>query len=114
MSPDPAGRGTDEPAGDPFHDRWVAVLTELELSVDDAEASLRANQPPPARPWAPPSGLGPMPAALRTRAELLVSRQTEVARQITEAASMGRRQARAMRSMRAMGPAVPVYVDTAG
>lgn len=99
---------------DAFHDRWVAVLAEMELSVDEAEAGLRASEPPAARPWTPPSGLGPMPRSLRTRAEVLVARQTEVARRITEAASMGRRQARAMRSMRATGPAVPVYVDTAG
>lgn len=116
VSPEPNGPGptTPETSADAFHDRWVAVLTELELDVDDAESSLRANQPPPARPWTPPSGIGPMPASLRIRAEALVSRQTEVARQISEAASMGRKQARAVRSMRAMGPAVPVYVDTAG
>ncbi|WP_185972481.1 hypothetical protein [Georgenia yuyongxinii] len=55
-----------------------------------------------------------MPASLRTRAAALLERQTEVARQISEAASMNRRQARAVQAMRASGPARPVYVDMAG
>jgi hypothetical protein len=100
---------------DAFHARWVDALTALELDVADAEASLTGDHTPERRdPWTPPEGLGPMPASLRTRAEALLERQTEVARQITEAASMSRRQARAVQAMRANGPARPVYVDMAG
>ncbi|MPV38440.1 hypothetical protein [Georgenia subflava] len=107
---------TSGPASDDlFHERWVAALTALEVDVDEAERSLTGDHVPAGRdPWTPPGGLGPLPAALRTRAEELLARQLEVARQVTEAASMGRRQARAVQAMRANGPARPVYVDMAG
>ncbi|GAA1648118.1 hypothetical protein [Georgenia ruanii] len=109
------GEGGHRRGDDAFHARWVDALTELELDVADAEASLTGDHTPSRRdPWTPPEGLGPMPASLRTRAEALLERHTEVARQITEAASMSRRQARAVQAMRANGPARPVYVDMAG
>ena len=110
VSPD----GSQHP-DDAFHARWAAALTDLELDVAEAEASLHADHAPaPSTDWQPPTNLGPLPASLRTRAEALLARQTEVARQVTEAAALSRRHARAVQSMRANGPARPVYVDMAG
>ncbi|WP_127126568.1 hypothetical protein [Georgenia sp. SYP-B2076] len=98
-----------------FHARWAAALTELELDVAEAEASLNADHlATRTTPWQAPTDLGPLPAELRTRAETLLARQMEVARQVTEAARLSRRHARAVQAMRANGPARPVYVDMAG
>jgi hypothetical protein len=109
----PDGGNTGDAAE--WHGRWVAALAALELDVAEAEANLAHDHLPPAKdPWTPPAGLGPLPAALRTRAQVLLERQTEVARQLAEAASMSRRQARAVQAMRAGGPARPVYIDAAG
>ncbi|MFD1505472.1 hypothetical protein ACFSBG_07280 [Georgenia yuyongxinii] len=111
-----AGGGARTGAGEEgFHARWVAALTELEVDVAEAERSLTGDHMPERRdPWQPPQELGPMPASLRTRAQALLERQTEVARQVAEAAAMSRKQARAVQAMRANGPARPVYVDMAG
>ncbi|WP_448070885.1 hypothetical protein [Georgenia yuyongxinii] len=93
----------------------MAALAELEIGVEEAKRSLTGDHLPERRdPWTPPHDLGPMPASLRTRAQTLLDRQTEVARQIAEAAAMSRKQARAVQAMRANGPARPVYVDMAG
>lgn len=95
--------------------RWAQALGDLELEVDQAEALLAVDHLPEGqRGWVPPRGLGPLPASLRTRAEALVQRQTEVAQRLAEAACHARRHATAAQALRAQGPARPVYVDTAG
>jgi hypothetical protein len=107
-------RGAAAPA-DAWLDRWSSALAELQLEVDLAEALLASDHLPPGRrAWVPPTGLGPLPAPLRARAEALLERQTEVARRLAEAASLARRHASAVQVLRADGPARPVYVDTAG
>ncbi|PVU84182.1 hypothetical protein DDP54_10640 [Cellulomonas sp. WB94] len=98
---------------------WSAALAVLELDVAQAEAQLAAaHTSAPVltspRAWAPPVGLGPLPASLKTRAEALLDRQISVGRRIAEAANLSRRQAAAAEGMRSRPPAVPVYLDTEG
>jgi hypothetical protein len=112
VSADPATRA---PGADPWLERWSAALAELQLEVDLAEALLASDHLPEGRRgWVPPTGLGPLPASLRARAEALLDRQAEVGRRLAEAASLARRHASAVQVLRAGGPARPVYVDTAG
>lgn len=93
---------------------WEAALEALELDVDQVERALAlrdiALDPPD--PWRPPSGLGPLPAALADRARALLDRQIEVSRRVAEAAALARRHARAAQAMRSAPEASPVYLDT--
>lgn len=97
---------------------WSHALTELELDVAQAEALLRADHEATAavrtHPWAPPTGLGPLPASLAQRAQALLDRQLDVARRTAEAALLSRRHLVAVDAMRERPPAVPVYLDTEG
>ena len=113
------------PAGSPaWSAAWADALAELEMSVDEAEALLRAaHSSGPVDVdaiasvgygWRPPTHLGQLPAPLADRARALVDRQLRVARQLAEAAAHSRRQLRAVESMRATAEASPVYLDTAG
>lgn len=100
---------------DPFRERWEQALTELELDLAETEAMLNGDHlTPPTTSWEPPTGLGPLPEPLLERARLLVERQAEVARRLSEALVLSRRQARLNESLKAGGPRRPVYVDTAG
>ena len=93
---------------------WEDALGALELDLALAEQMLvlgHIAQDPPDR-WAPPVGLGPLPATLVDRARTLLDRQIAVARQVAEAADLSRRHSRAVQAMRTQPPAVPVYVDT--
>lgn len=93
---------------------WEAALQALELDVEQVERTLAlrdiALDPPD--PWRPPSGLGPLPAALADRARALLDRQIEVSRRVAEAAALARRHARAAQAMRSAPEASPVYLDT--
>lgn len=109
---------------------WTRALEDLELDVAAAESLLvatRHGREVPAvhgpdrvggvrsgdRPaWRPPSGLGPLPASLQSRAQALLERQLDVARRTAEAALLSRRHSQAAEAMRARPPAVPVYLDT--
>lgn len=93
---------------------WEAALSALELDVETAEhmLTLRDISADPPDPWAPPAGLGPLPAALAERAAALLDRQVEVTRQVAEAALLARRHSRAAQAMRSAAPASPVYIDT--
>ncbi len=111
-----AGVGSAAPAWDTA---WSDALAELELSVDEAEALLRAGHaertgPLRAATWQPPSGLGQLPAPLVDRARAILTRQLRVAQQLAEAAAHSRRQLRAVDGMRADSEASPVFIDTAG
>ncbi|WP_149203363.1 hypothetical protein [Actinotalea subterranea] len=93
---------------------WEAALTALELDVEAAERMLALDHiadTPPRDPWAPPVGLGPLPAALGDRALALLDRQIEVGRRMAEAADLSRRHGRAAQALRSGAPSVPVYVD---
>lgn len=92
---------------------WTAALDELELDLVVAEQMLaldRIAEAPPDR-WAPPVGLGPLPAPLADRARALLSRQVEAGRRLAEAADLSRRQLQAARALRSTAPPVPVYLD---
>lgn len=93
---------------------WEAALTALELDVETAEhmLTLRDITASPPDPWAPPVGLGPLPAVLTARATAVFDRQVEVSRRVAEAALLTRRHSRAARAMRSAPPASPVYIDT--
>jgi hypothetical protein len=101
---------------------WADALAELEMSVAEAESLLLAARRPEGpdasalaiRTWTPPTHLGQLPAPLADRARALVDRQLRVARQLAEAAALGRRQLRALEGMRGTAEATPVYLDTAG
>ncbi|NMM15973.1 MAG: hypothetical protein HHJ14_02210 [Cellulomonas sp.] len=105
-------------AGSAWEVAWSAALTDMELSLAQAESLLRASHSTspgssPA-PWYPPVGLGPLPASLVVRAQALLDRQLDVARRTGEAANFSRRQAIAAQGMRSRPPAVPVYIDADG
>lgn len=94
---------------------WEAALAELELDVAAAEAMLTLDHiadAPPRDPWAPPLGLGPLPAPLVDRARTLLDRQIEVGRRLAEAAELSRRHSRAAQALRQAPPSGPVYLDT--
>ena len=95
---------------------WAAALDALELDVTAAEAVLASDhlEAVPLTRWTPPQGLGPLPRDLVDRAQALLDRQIEVARQLGEAARLSRTHSRVAQAMRGTGPAVPVYVDVAG
>ncbi len=97
---------------------WVAALDELELAVADAEEMLAAAHPKtPLVPWAPPVGLGPLPAPLEERARTLLARQLAAAQELAAAVVRSRRQLRLAQAVEAMTPTAPhrpVYVDVDG
>jgi hypothetical protein len=92
MSPD-----RTSPADAGWRQAWSAALDELELDVAAVEAMLidahRAQELPPADPWSPPEGLGPLPLDLRPRADAILERQLAAAVGIARALATTRRQA---------------------
>ncbi|MDY0945373.1 hypothetical protein SOM11_05170 [Frigoribacterium sp. CFBP9039] len=113
------------------HPRWSAVLDDLERWLDDAERTLSTIGPEPSRgvepagaassppapplPWAPPTGLGPMPAALSDRASSVLSRQSALVARLVEARSAVQQQLGAVRRVEASHePGRPVYLDALG
>jgi hypothetical protein len=102
-------------AGDLWVHAWTVALTELEVAVDEAEAMLHrlpATSEISAQRWAPPAGLGPLPASLQARAQALLDRHVEVTRQTAEAIVQTRRHLNAVAQMRSFAVSTPVYVDT--
>jgi hypothetical protein len=102
---------------DEWRRQWVAALDALELDVFATAALLqdehRARELPAPEPWRPPTGLGPLPADLRPRADAILGRQIAVAEVLTRTLSTNRRQAAlAARLQNHTGP-VPAYIDTA-
>jgi len=129
-APDQSAPRAVEPAatddtGQAFHERWEAALADLELEVEAAEDLLvrlhhEAETPPapPRRPWAPPVGLGPLPAPLVDRARALAERQTRTAEALGRAIVLNRRQARAVDALAETGEtrrgdAQALYLDVA-
>jgi len=117
--------GSHDDTGEAFHQRWEAALADLELEVRAAEDLLvhlhrEAEMPAaePRRPWAPPVGLGPLPAPLADRAQALVERQTRTAEALGRAIVLNRRQARAVDALTdaresRRGGAQALYLDVA-
>jgi hypothetical protein len=66
-------------------------------------------------PWAPPTGLGPMPAALSDRASSVLARQSVLVARLVEVRSAVQQQLGAVRRVEASHePARPVYLDALG
>ncbi|GAA3398852.1 hypothetical protein [Cryptosporangium minutisporangium] len=98
---------------------WVAALDDLEADIAQVEELLRTDQfvrdTPPADPWTPPEGMGPLPLDLRPRADRILARQIAAAEGIARAMAVNRRQA-AMTSRIELfdsGAAPPAYLDRA-
>jgi len=101
---------------DEWRRQWVAALDELELDVFATAALLnddhRARELPAPR-WQPPTGLGPLPADLRPRADAILGRQIAVAEVLTRTLASNRRQAALAARMQNHAGHVPAYIDTA-
>jgi hypothetical protein len=98
---------------------WADALTAAELDLEETEAVLARLHadadfvPEVPAPWAPPTGLGPLPASEAERARAVLARQRRVAVELT-AAMVGNRQHRRITASAAQrSAAVPIYVDTA-
>ena len=101
-----------------WHEAWSAALDELELDVAEVEAMLadarRNADHPPADLWRPPTELGALPLELKPRADEILTRQIEAAREIARRLTANRQQF-AVTTRIETGEAVkrPVYVDRA-
>lgn len=62
---------------------WPEVLDEMEQLLVAHEQSLRDGTPPPS-PVEIPSGIGPLPAELRSRAEEILAATQAAARRVTQ------------------------------
>jgi hypothetical protein len=104
---------------DTWRAAWVAALDALDADIGRVEELLadeqRVRDLPLADPWSPPEGLGPLPLDLRPRADAILARQVEAARQLTIAMALNRRQAKfaAKVEVGGYGKAPPSYVDRA-
>lgn len=97
---------------------WTDVLDQLELDVSTVEGLLadshRQRDLPPADPWCPPAGLGPLPLELRPRADEILARQFVAASAVARSLSSTRQQAAvATRMLTDRAPHRPAYVDCA-
>jgi hypothetical protein len=76
---------------------WASALDTLEMDVIAAERLLaddhRSRDLPPADPWSPPAGLGPLPLDLRPRADAILARQLATAAAMVAGIGATRRQA---------------------
>ena len=103
-----------------FDAAWVQALTDLEMDVATAEAMLDSDHLPSVAQvaqmaaWQPPADLGPLPAPLLERAQVLADRQRSVAEAITRAMINNRRHLAALDEIHAPPPSRPVYLDVHG
>lgn len=98
---------------------WETVLDHLEADLAEADALLERpaaepdDLPVPSAPWAPPSGLGPLPDELTSRARQVLARQRDTTRRLTLAARSNEAQrgfaSRVAEATHA--PAGPAYLD---
>jgi hypothetical protein len=104
---------------EPWRQAWVTALDELEADVESVERMIadehRHQDLPAAKPWAPSSGLGPLPVDLKRRADDILARQLAAARAAAAAITTNRRQqAFAARiEVGAGNRSTPSYVDRA-
>ena len=118
------------PRTDETHAAWRAALDELEALVAEADDSLTGAERQPdgvstfapgveapamSGRWTPPTGLGPLPAELATRASSLVDRQGGVIARLEAARlSVLRHLGLVGRVEGAHEPERPVYLDVVG
>jgi hypothetical protein len=102
---------------DDWRHAWIDALDAMEADVEAVEQMIcdehRRRDLPAAVTWEPPVGLAPLPVDLRSRAELILARQLEVARALSTAITANRRQTAfaARIEVGTQGKAVPSYVD---
>lgn len=102
-----------------WRDAWIDALDALEADVDAVEQMIkdehRRRELPMATPWEPPAGLGPLPLDLRPRADVILTRQIEVAQALSLAITANRKQTAfaARVEVGTPGKAIPSYVDYA-
>lgn len=99
-----------------WHDTWVAELDRLELTLDQAEALLRINDPatdPPEQPAWQPQARGVLPDDLLPRARLVHERQLALAHALAQRALRTQQHSQLARVIRdsTMRPEIPVYLD---
>lgn len=111
MSPDTDGS---------WQHAWEAALAGLELDLHAAEALLHAvhdgthdDLPAALGSWTPPAGIGPLPATLAERAQLVLERQIAVIEQIAHATTRSRQHLEMQRRMADRAPSRPLFVDAA-
>jgi len=98
---------------------WVAALDHLEADIGQVEEQLRTDQflrdTPPADPWNPPEGIGPLPLDMRPRADRILARQVAAAEGLARAMAANRRQAAVTNKIELFddGAARPTYLDQA-
>lgn len=118
MSAEPTTAATDAAAE--RHPAWSAALDDLERGIDDAERTLTSIEPESAPStaaarWTPPTGLGPLPVELSTRASSVLARQQAVAERLHTARSAVLQHLGAVRTVeRSHEPDRPVYLDALG
>lgn len=71
---------------------WEAELERLELEVISVERLIRGLDSTPTEPWRPPATLGSMPVDLAARAQELLARQRQAAKELTEALERAQKQ----------------------
>lgn len=107
------------PEGDgAWRHEWAAALDALEMDVEAVEAMItgehHTREAPVADLWTPPARLGPLPPALRPRADDILARQLAAAEAIALALVGTRRQV-VLSGRIESGEAAPrpAYVDCA-
>jgi hypothetical protein len=90
---------------------WEQILDRLEVECAGIELALEAGEPPPYDPWEPPTGVGPLPACLRTRAEEILGRQQRAIAAVSRAASTAARHQQLNGRLRTGTSSASVYVD---
>jgi hypothetical protein len=102
-----------------WRDAWIAALDALDADVARVEELLadgqRIRDTPLTDPWSPPAGLGPLPLDLQPRADAILTRQLNAARQLAISIAANRRHAAfaAKVEVGGYGKAPPTYVDRA-
>ena len=111
--------------------RWEALLDELEADVQRAQELLArpsAGTAPDdgleqgttaaalalAAPWVPPTDLGPVPGALRVRAEAVAAQQRALTATLTETLASTRAHLRITDTLSRRNAPQAVYIDTLG
>lgn len=102
---------------------WAEALSRLELDVARTERLLADAHLPSstalagglrAAAWRPPTGLGPLPAALETRARALLDRQADLTDRLAGQLARARRQLAATHTLDLRPARGPVYLDLEG
>lgn len=97
---------------DTWRARWEEALSELELTLDEAERLLAGDHLATLPAWTPPAVSAPPPPDLHARARALLERQQRVIASTTAALTATRRQHQLTQRMASHGRnQTPVYLD---